>query len=194
VTFRATLRSNLDPFGERSDDELMQSLKSCLLSDNAKPGPEGLEMPIAHMGGNLSLGQQQLICLARAMLNPSKLLLLDEATAALDSDTDAMVQAVLRDNFSDRTMITIAHRLGTIIDSDKILVMDAGRVAEFDSPHDLLNRQSIFCELCRKTGAEFGALRKAAELHHRKTHGKDGTEPTSSTTSTLPDSATTWSM
>jgi len=101
------------------------------------------------------------------MLTPSKLLLLDEATAALDSDTDAKVQQVLRTSFTDRTIMTIAHRLDTIIDSDRILAMDKGIVAEFDAPLTLLNNpKSIFSELCRNTGEEqYQNLRsKAAEV------------------------------
>jgi ABC-type multidrug transport system fused ATPase/permease subunit len=165
--FQGTLKSNLDPFGERSDEELRRALEYCLLGDLLRSSPLGLDTPVAYMGDNFSLGQQQLICLARAMLNPSRLLLLDEATAALDTDTDAAVQRVLRTHFSERTIITIAHRLDTIIDSDRILVMDAGRVAEFDTPHALLTRpNSIFARLCEQTGAQFDALCAAAARHH----------------------------
>jgi len=171
VMFCGSLRSNLDPFGERTDDQLLKVLDSCLLNDMLQSHPDMLNMYVAHRGANFSLGQQQLLCLARAMLNPSKLLLLDEATAALDSDTDAAVQRVLRTNFADRTTITIAHRLDTIIDSDKILVMDAGKVAEFDSPYNLLgNPTSIFAQLCRQTGGQYETLRAAAERHHICTH------------------------
>jgi ATP-binding cassette, subfamily C (CFTR/MRP), member 1 len=166
VMFRGTLRSNLDPFHERPDEELRAALRACLVGDMVDSA-EGLQTAVAHMGGNFSLGQRQLICLARALLNPSRLLLLDEATAALDSDTDAAVQRVLRANFADRTMVTIAHRLETIIDSDRILVMDAGRVAEFDSPYALLSRASIFTQLCRQTGNQYEALREAAERHQK---------------------------
>jgi len=161
VMFKGTIRSNLDPFSERSDAELVRALGRCMLA--------GLELaqPVEAMGANFSIGQQQLICLARAMLNPSKLLLLDEATAALDLATDALVQRVLRTEFADRTVVTIAHRLDTIIDSDRILVLDAGRVVEFASPHELLNQPgSIFGELCRQTGAQYDVLRAAAERHH----------------------------
>ena len=105
------------------------------------------------MGANYSLGTQQLICLARAMLNPSPILLLDEATAALDSDTNAAVNEVLKTHFSDRTIFTIAHRLDTIIESDRILTLSAGIIAEYDRPDLLLdNPDSIFYELCMNTG------------------------------------------
>jgi hypothetical protein len=121
---------------------------------------EGLEAKVDVLGSNFSLGTQQLICLARAMLNPSRILLLDEATAALDSDTNVAVQHVLKAHFSDRTIFTIAHRLDTIIDNDRILVMNAGVVAEFDRPDVLLAKpDSIFYELCKNTGtAQFSVL------------------------------------
>lgn len=161
VMFKGTIRSNLDPFSERTDAELLVVLERCML------GGLRLDQAVEAMGANFSLGQQQLLCLARAMLNPSKLLVLDEATAALDLATDALVQRVLRTEFADRTVITIAHRLDTIIDSDRILVLDAGRVAEFASPHELLNRPgSIFGDLCRQTGAQYEVLRTAAARHH----------------------------
>ena len=107
------------------------------------------------MGANFSLGQQQLVCLARALLNESSLLLLDEATAALDSETDEKVQQVLRTSFSSRTILTIAHRIDTIIDSDRILVIDAGKVVEFAPPQELIQTPtSIFAELCRQSGVD----------------------------------------
>ena len=120
------------------------------------------------MGANYSLGTQQLICLARAMLNPSRILLLDEATAALDSDTNAAVSEVLQKHFSDRTIFTIAHRLDTIIESDRILTMSAGVVAEFDPPHVLLeNPDSIFYDLCMNTGkAQFDVLAAKAKARY----------------------------
>jgi hypothetical protein len=164
--FKGTLRTNLDPFHKYSDQELVSVLKRCLLESLVDEHMKdmGLSHPVDVFGVNFSLGQQQLICLARAMLTPSKLLLLDEATAALDSDTDAKVQKVLRANFADRTIMTIAHRLDTIIDSDRILTMDAGKVAEFDSPATLLsNPKSIFAELCKNSGPEeYERLRRAA--------------------------------
>ena len=169
VMFEGTLRSNLDPFAERTDAELLEALERCLLRDTVAGHPDGLLQPVESMGANFSLGQQQLVCLARALLNKSRLLLLDEATAALDAETDAMVQRVVRSAFADRTVMTIAHRLDTIIDSDRILVMDAGRVAEFDSPAALLrDENSIFASLCRQSGAgSFAVLRAAAERHEQ---------------------------
>jgi ATP-binding cassette, subfamily C (CFTR/MRP), member 1 len=164
VMFSGTLRSNLDPFGLRSDSELIASLEACLLGPTFKALKNGLDTAVDFAGSNFSLGQQQLVCLARAMLCKSKLLLLDEATAALDSETDAAVQKVLRQHFADRTTMTIAHRLDTIIDSDRILVLDAGRVIEFASPSSLLSDESSsFSGLCKRTGpAQYRALCAAA--------------------------------
>ena len=167
VMFEGSLRSNLDPFGERSDAQLLEALARCLLADMVAAHPLGLLQPVASSGANYSLGQQQLVCLARAFLNKSRVLLLDEATAALDSETDALVQRVVRSAFADRTVLTIAHRLDTVIDADRILVMDAGRVAEFASPSELLRDEgSIFASLCRQAGAgAFASLKATADRH-----------------------------
>jgi ABC-type multidrug transport system fused ATPase/permease subunit len=128
---------------------------------------DGLDAIVEPLGSNFSLGTQQLICLARAMLNPSRILLMDEATAALDSDTDAAVQQVLKEHFSERTIFTIAHRLDTVINSDRILAIDSGVVAEYERPDVLLeNPKSIFYELCMNTGrAQFEALAAKARAH-----------------------------
>jgi len=167
VMFSGTLRFNLDPFNQHQDYALWDVLRKCLLGPVVESNKDGLNAKVEMMGSNYSLGTQQLICLARAMLNPSPILLLDEATAALDSDTNAAVQQVLKDHFSDRTIFTIAHRLDTIIDSDRILVMNAGVVAEFDAPDVLLdNPDSIFYELCMNTGkAQFDVLVSKAHAH-----------------------------
>jgi ATP-binding cassette subfamily C (CFTR/MRP) protein 1 len=170
VMFSGTLRSNLDPFNQHSDKALWDVLHKCLLGPVVDANKDGLYAKVEQMGSNYSLGTQQLICLARAMLNPSRILLLDEATAALDSDTNAAVQQVLEEHFSDRTIFTIAHRLDTIIDSDRVLVMNAGVVAEFDTPGALLsNPNTIFSELCMNTGkAQYEVLVTKAKAHASK--------------------------
>jgi ABC-type multidrug transport system fused ATPase/permease subunit len=167
VMFGGTLRTNLDPFNQRTDEELMDVLYKCLLGPVVEANEDGLDAKVEPLGANYSLGTQQLICLARAMLNPSRVLLLDEATAALDSDTNAAVSEVLKTHFSDRTIFTIAHRLDTIIESDRILTVSSGVVAEFDRPDVLLaNPQSIFYELCMNTGkAQYEVLAAKARQH-----------------------------
>jgi ATP-binding cassette, subfamily C (CFTR/MRP), member 1 len=167
VMFGGTLRTNLDPFNEHTDEELLTVLHRCLLGPMIDATGEGLNAKVESMGSNYSLGTQQLVCLARAMLNPSPILLLDEATAALDSDTNAAVSEVLKNNFSDRTIFTIAHRLDTIIESDRILTVSAGVVAEFDRPDVLIeNPDSVFHELCMNTGkAQFDTLARKAKQH-----------------------------
>ncbi|EDK42487.1 hypothetical protein LELG_00665 [Lodderomyces elongisporus NRRL YB-4239] len=118
------------------------------------PKKRGLDAHIEEGGANLSAGQKQLLCLARALLNEtSKILVLDEATAAVDFQTDKIIQETIREQFKDKTILTIAHRIDTIMDSDKILVLDKGEVAEFDTPQNLLkNKQSIFYSLASEGG------------------------------------------
>jgi len=112
-----------------------------------------LDTQIQEGGSNLSQGQRQLVSLARALLTPSNILVLDEATAAVDVETDALLQRTLRSSiFEDRTIITIAHRINTIIDSDRIVVLDKGRVAEFDTPAELIKRGGHFYELAKEAG------------------------------------------
>ena len=113
----------------------------------------GLNYTVAEAGENLSVGQRQLICLARALLRRTNVLVLDEATAAVDFDTDSLIQTTIREEFSNCTVLTIAHRLNTILDSDRVLVLDAGKIAEFDSPKALLsNDSSIFYSLAKDAG------------------------------------------
>ena len=165
VMFSGTIRTNLDPFNEHSDEALKDVLYKCLLGSMFEHSENGLDTKVDPMGSNFSLGTQQLICLARAMLNPSPILLLDEATAALDSDTNNAVQMVLKKHFHNRTIFTIAHRLDTIIESDRILTMNSGVIAEFERPDVLLETEgSIFRELCMNTGpAQFEVLKAKAK-------------------------------
>ena len=113
----------------------------------------GLQHSVAEGGANLSLGQRQLVCLARALLRKTQVLVLDEATAAVDLDTDVVVQATIREEFSECTVLTIAHRLNTIMDSNRVMVLDQGIVCEFDSPTNLLSdRTSIFYSMAKDAG------------------------------------------
>ncbi|KAI0801943.1 hypothetical protein BC629DRAFT_1591605 [Irpex lacteus] len=142
-----TLRHNLDVFGQYDDGTLNDALRAAGLSSLQRLSDENrmtLDTEISSGGNNLSIGQRQITALARAIVRQSKLLILDEATSAIDYETDAVIQESLRKELkSDVTVITIAHRLQTIMDSDKVIVLDAGRLVEFDSPRELLKRESL---------------------------------------------------
>ncbi len=145
VLFSGTLRINLDPFSLHSDEEVWRALQLAHLHDFASNLEQGLEHEVSEGGENVSVGQRQLICLARALLRKTKVLILDEATAAVDLETDDLIQATIRKEFADSTVLTIAHRLNTIMDYDRIMVLDRGEIKEFDSPGSLLaNEKSIF--------------------------------------------------
>lgn len=127
------------------------------LKDTIRDLPEGINHKISENGSNFSVGQRQLVCLARAIIRRNKILVLDEATANVDPYTDVLIQEAIRRNFADCTVLTIAHRLPTIMDSDKVLVMDAGRVVEFDRPQTLLeNTDGVFYNLARDAGIKIG--------------------------------------
>ncbi|XP_053982950.1 ATP-binding cassette sub-family C member 4-like [Hylaeus volcanicus] len=146
--FSQSLRYNLDPLNTYDDASLWDSLHQVELNDLS------LDQMVMYSGSNLSIGQKQLICLARAVLKNNRILVLDEATANIDSHTDALIQRTIRTRFADCTVITVAHRLNTIIDSDKIIVMDAGQIAEFGCPYELLRDKpdGIFSEMVNNTG------------------------------------------
>ena len=138
VIFSGTLRSNLDPFGEYSDNEMWGALDKVGMKSTVSAYPEKLESPVTESGGNYSAGERQLLCLARAILNDASIILLDEATSALDGDSDDKVQKALRQFTHKPTVITIAHRVNTISDSDRIMALRDGSVVEFDAPAVLL--------------------------------------------------------
>lgn len=149
VLFSATLRDNLDPFHKFHDADLWNALEEVKL----KHMVDSLDYHLEQGGSNFSVGQRQLICLARAILQDNKILVLDEATANVDLTTDALVQTTIRKKFKDCTVLTIAHRLNTIMDSDKVLIMDQGQVLEFDHPYVLLqDEQSQFSSMVQETG------------------------------------------
>lgn len=152
--FEGTLRENLDPNNEYDDTDLWRALDLAHLKDHVVKNMEGgLDAKITELGSNLSLGQRQLLSLSRALLVRSKILVLDEATASIDVETDRNIQKTIREEFKDRTIITIAHRLNTIADSDKIVVLSDGRVEEFGAPQDLLqNKDSLFYSLAKQGG------------------------------------------
>ncbi|OQV17406.1 Multidrug resistance-associated protein 1 [Hypsibius exemplaris] len=153
VLFSGALRLNLDPFKVYTDEEVWRALENSHLKRFVSSLPDGLEHSIAEGGENLSVGQRQLICLARALLRKTKILVLDEATAAIDLETDDLIQRTIREKFVDCTILTIAHRLNTIMDTSRIMVLDQGKIKEFDSPSNLLQDQStIFYGLAKDAG------------------------------------------
>ncbi|CCD26193.1 putative ATP-binding cassette multidrug transporter VMR1 NDAI_0H00190 [Naumovozyma dairenensis CBS 421] len=173
--FSGTIRSNLDPYNEFSDDAIFKALRRVnLINENESTGPASsetspsstenvnkflnLKNEITEGGNNLSHGQRQLVCLARSLLRCPKIILLDEATASIDNASDAKIQETIRKEFKESTILTIAHRLRSVCDYDKILVMDAGEVKEYDHPYSLLlNKNSIFYSMCEQSG-ELDAL------------------------------------
>ncbi|KAG0342105.1 hypothetical protein BG004_005752 [Podila humilis] len=210
VLFKGTLRSNLDPFGEREDHELWEALRRSHLipdtrntsrvqskrnslenlslakesstkspatslkgsettvEDTVDPSKITLDTPVKENGSNFSQGQRQLIALARALVRQSKIIVMDEATASVDFETDQKIQGTIREEMSNSTILTIAHRIRTIADFDRVLVMNAGEVAEFDKPLALMNKEdSIFRSMCERSN-EFEALLAIAEEKERK--------------------------
>ncbi|KAF7804848.1 ABC transporter C family member 4 [Senna tora] len=150
VLFEGTVRSNIDPIGQHTDDEIWMSLERCQLKDAVASKPEKLDSLVVDNGENWSVGQRQLLCLGRVMLKRSRLLFMDEATASVDSQTDAMIQKIIREDFAACTIISIAHRIPTVMDCDRVLVVDTGRAKEFDKPSNLLARPSLFGALVQE--------------------------------------------
>uniref|UniRef100_A0ABI0P209 ATP binding cassette subfamily C member 13 n=1 Tax=Bos taurus TaxID=9913 RepID=A0ABI0P209_BOVIN len=162
VLFSGTLQMNLDPLDKYPDHELWEVLELCHLKEFVQSLPKKLLHEISEGGENLSVGQRQLVCLARALLRKTKILILDEATASIDFETDNLVQTTVRKEFSDCTILTIAHRLHSIIDSDRVLVLDSGRITEFETPQNLIHKRGLFFDMLTEAGItqDLGAKNK----------------------------------
>ncbi|XP_071185882.1 ATP-binding cassette sub-family C member 4-like isoform X1 [Salvelinus alpinus] len=155
VLFTGTMRKNLDPFSQHTDEDLWNALQEVQLKSAVEELPNKMETVLAESGSNFSVGQRQLVCLARAVLRKNRILIIDEATANVDPRTDELIQKTIRDKFRECTVLTIAHRLNTIIDSDRILVLDAGQIHAYDEPYTLLqNHDGIFFKMVQQTGRQ----------------------------------------
>nr|XP_034602364.1 putative ABC transporter C family member 15 isoform X2 [Setaria viridis] len=149
--FEGTVRGNLDPLNEYSDQRVWEVLDKCQLGDIVRQNPKKLDSTVFENGENWSVGQRQLFCLGRVLLKRSNILVLDEATASVDSSTDAVIQETVRQEFRDCTVLTVAHRIHTVVDSDLILVFSEGRIVEYDTPSKLLkNENSEFSRLVKE--------------------------------------------
>ncbi|KAJ3031489.1 UNVERIFIED_CONTAM: hypothetical protein HDU68_003429 [Siphonaria sp. JEL0065] len=161
VVFSGSFRSNMDPFSEYTDNELWDALSRAGLKGKVSKSEGQLDGQVDSGGENLSVGERQLLCLSRAMLKTPKILIMDEATANVDYETDAMIQKALREDFKDATVLTIAHRLNTVIDYDRVMVLEKGNLAEFDSPKNLLaDETTMFAALVAQTGESNAAMLK----------------------------------
>ncbi|KAJ8773515.1 hypothetical protein K2173_005761 [Erythroxylum novogranatense] len=163
--FQGTVRTNLDPLEEHTDQEIWDVLTKCRLADIVKQDLRLLDAPVAEDGENWSVGQRQLVCLARVLLKRRKILVLDEATASIDTATDNVIQKTIKEETSRCTVITVAHRIPTVIDNNLVLVLDEGNVVEYDSPLKLLEDNSSY----------FAKL--VLEFRRRTSKNKQGTTP-----------------
>ncbi|KAJ1343636.1 hypothetical protein BSLG_001784 [Batrachochytrium salamandrivorans] len=153
------LLNDKEKIGVYTDSEIWDALGRANIKAKVAESVGGLDGEVQENGENLSVGQRQLVCLARAILKKPRILIMDEATANVDYETDAIIQKCLREDFFDSTIITIAHRLNTIMDYDRVLVMDAGKIVEFDSPKVLLcNESGVFRSMVNETGQQNVAM------------------------------------
>ncbi|PKI48623.1 hypothetical protein CRG98_030988 [Punica granatum] len=149
--FDGTVRYNLDPLVEHTDDEIWEVLGKCQLLEAVQKKDNGLDSLVVQDGSNWSMGQRQLFCLGRALLKRRQILVLDEATASIDNATDSILQRTIRTEFADCTVITVAHRIPTVMDCTMVLGMSDGRLVEYDEPMKLINREgSLFGQLYRE--------------------------------------------
>jgi ABC-type multidrug transport system fused ATPase/permease subunit len=155
----------LDPWGTSRDEDILEALNAVNVGNVSDRGLSALDEIVEEGGRNYSVGERQLLCLARAILSQPKVLVLDEATASVDKDTDAFIQKMIRTRFQGTTFLTIAHRLNTIMDYDKVVVLGKGRVLECGSPKDLLqNKNGVFTDLVDSTGKESSKILREMAL------------------------------
>jgi len=176
--FYGTIRFNMDPFDVYTDDELWSSLEKVQLKDRVSKYKLKLDTEVSEGGSNFSVGERQLFCLSRAILRKSKIVMIDEATANVDLETDRLIQIALRNSSKECTVLTIAHRLNTIIDCDKVMVMDSGKLVEFGEPYELItsftsgNKKSYLYSLMESYGKtevkNLTELAKKAHLDRQK--------------------------
>ncbi|CAL5017928.1 unnamed protein product [Urochloa decumbens] len=151
VLFQGTIRYNLDPIGKFSDEEVWEVIQKCQLLDSVQEKVQGLDSLVFEDGSNWSMGQRQLICLGRILLRKCRILVLDEATASIDNATDAILQKIIRTEFKDCTIITVAHRIPTVMDCSTVLAMSDGKVVEYGKPMKLMETEgSLFCDLLKE--------------------------------------------
>ncbi|XP_041998041.1 ABC transporter C family member 3-like [Salvia splendens] len=161
--FEGTVRTNLDPLEEYTDEQIWEALDKCQLGDEVRKKAEKLDFAVTENGENWSVGQRQLVCLGRVLLKKSKVLVLDEATASVDTATDNLIQQTLRNHFCDSTVITIAHRITSVLDSDMVVLLDNGLLKEYDTPEKLLeDKSSLFAKLV----AEYSMRSSSTSVEH----------------------------
>ncbi|KAF3665285.1 ABC transporter C family member 8 [Capsicum annuum] len=164
--FKGSVRTNLDPLGLYSDDKIWKALEKCQLKDTISILPNLLDSSVSDEGENWSMGQRQLFCLGRVLLRRNRILVLDEATASIDSATDAILQRIIRGEFSNCTVITVAHRVPTVLDSDMVMVLSFGELVEYDQPSRLMQTNSSFAKLV----AEYWSSSRRSSLQKLDTY------------------------